>query len=182
MNYCFLDTNIFYGSKKKIQNFFSANFKRLISYTEYGIIQLIMPEVTLQELYAHFDENIDALYELVGQAGLPIVIIDALKNSRDKNLIRTQLTDAFQQFLRDTKCVTLPMNSLTVNASEFVRRRYAYEAPFTPEKEDEYQDLFAVQALRDYITAKAHEKDRLIANLLAGVGYEYESQTDPRGR
>lgn len=160
MNYCYLDTNIFHGKNKGIINFTNLNFKYLTVLASYNICRLIVPEVMKIELYAHFKEKIREFDNKVKEIGLPTSLIDSLGNIRNTESIYNELVCEFESFLQATHTVELPMNELNINASELVKLRYDSKAPFTPAKQNEYQDLFIIMALQKFIIG--HENDKLI--------------------
>lgn len=157
MNYIYLDTNVFYGSDEKVQNYFVPPFSYLSMLSAYGFCKVILPEVAKIEEEAHIKKKIA---EFINNKGLPFQLIDQYRGLRNEKKLRAQFFSLYEKFLKSTNSIFIPMNSINVDAAEMVSLRYTQQAPFTSKKDNEFQDILIATSLIEFFTQ--HPQDHFI--------------------
>ena len=157
MNYIYLDTNVFYGSNQKVQNYFIPPFSYLSTLASYGVCELVLPEVSKIEEKAHIKKKIS---EFINNKGLPFQLIEEYRGLRNETNLREQFFSLYEKFLKSMNANFIPMSKLEVNAAEMVTLRYAQEAPFTSKKDNEFQDILIATSLLSFF--EQHPEDHFI--------------------
>ena len=157
MNYIYLDTNVFYGSNQKVQNYFVPPFSYLSMLASYGVCELILPEVSKIEEKAHIKKKIS---EFINNKGLPFQLIEEYRGLRNETKLCDQFFGLYEKFLESMNANFIPMSSIKVDAAEMVSLRYTHEAPFTSKKDNEFQDILIATSLIEFF--EQHSKDQFI--------------------
>lgn len=157
MNYIYLDTNVFYGSNQRVQNYFVPPFSYLSMLSSYGVCELILPEVSKIEEKAHIKKKIS---EFINNKSLPFQLIEEYRSLRNETHLRDQFFSLYEKFLKSMNANFIPMNRLEVDAAEMVTLRYTQEAPFTSKKDNEFQDILIATSLLSFF--EQHPADHFI--------------------
>ncbi len=157
MNYIYLDTNVFYGSNQKVQNYFVPPFSYLSMLSSYGVCELILPEVSKIEERAHIKKKIS---EFINNKVLPFQLIEEYRSLRNETKLREQFFSLYDKFLKSMNANFLPMSRLEIDAAEMVTLRYTQTAPFTSKKDNEFQDILIATSLINFF--EQHSEDHFI--------------------
>ena len=158
MNYIFLDTNVFYGSNARVQNYFVPPFSYLSMLSAYGFCKLILPEVSKIEEKAHIKKKVSEFTKTIKV--LPFQSIDEYRGLLNEKNLRDKFFELYEKFIESTNAILIPMNDLNIDASEMVNLRYNQAAPFSSKKDNEFQDILIVTSLVEFF--KEHCQDQFI--------------------
>ncbi len=162
----FVDSSIFIGKNYGYEH---LSFVALKDAVLAGRANLLITDVTIEEVKAHIDDDISkssqALKKVRGAAkilrNIPTLIDSVIFKDIDHASLGEQLSEQFEQFLIDAKAVTVPVSEAN---TKFVFDCYFKSAaPFGEgKKKSEFPDAFALSALNEW--AESMQEDVIVVS------------------
>lgn len=154
----FVDSSVFIGKNYRYQH---PSFVALKDAVLAGRANLLITDVTIEEVKAHIEEDIgkasQALKKIRGVAkilrNIPGIDSSAIFTDIDHASIREQLIKQFEQFLKEAKTITVPVSEAD---TRFVFDCYFKSAaPFGEgKKKGEFPDAFMLSALNEWAVSE----------------------------
>ena len=150
----FVDSSVFIRKNYRYEN---PSFVALMNAVLAGRANLLITDVTIEEVKAHIDDDISkssqALKKVRGAAkilrNIPELDDSAIFNDIDRASISEQLSEQFKQFLKDAKAITVPVSEADTRLVFDCYFKSA--APFGEgKKKNEFPDAFMLSALNEW--------------------------------
>jgi len=163
----FLDSSVFIDKNYRYEH---SSFVALKNAIMAGRANLLITDVAIEEVKAHINDDISkssqALKKVRGTAkilrNIPTLGDSAIFNDIDRASLSEQLSNQFEQFLTDTRAITVSVSEAN---TQFVFDCYFNRvAPFGEgKKKSEFPDAFSLSALSEW--AESEQEDVFVVSL-----------------